>query len=800
MLKTTTLKAILLILISAVISIISWSIIRKTSTYAFDEGCSKVEIIYARGSGKGNPEDDTGRIYLREIETRIQKRGISVSHYLVGTESQGGYKYPHIDVMSDLKILYDAITSAGRGGEYGESVFQGTLELFKYIHERYNRCKESGTYFILGGYSQGAHVVGDALEILKKEIRDRIVFVGLFGDPKLYYPEGKGDNPPACRGKSMSPYRRVVLLDKCKHWQGTLKAREPYMHNDMMEKVGLWCYDRDLICGTSNVISVNDGHGKYANENRAAGQAAREAAARLQHAIENEPKPSPKPTPKPKPKPELPVTYSKIDTSYKFGMGIVGQDIVYIIDAEGITASSLASFKQSMLRKGPKLLQSNGRFLIVHIGYPVIDDNPPSSYPNIAQNPLSHGQWFIDNIDILDNIRADVPGYPLASMYHALPGLDWRYGAAKSVIFITNKTNYLSPDALGISNEMLAKVALKIDPVNVYPVVPEGAESAYQELANLTSGQVTTYNEDDDLGEAVDVALDKILERPVPFLKLAKYIADPGQEITFDASDSYVVDSTITTYDWDFDGDNIFDATTTTPVIDHTYYEKFDGLMQVRVTAANGLIANMSAVVQVGTYVPPVLPATPQGLKVEVLETNDDDRTVRLSWNPIEDTTTESLALSMNGVILGLLMPDRTSIDITDVSTLIDADFGLNAMNKKGELGAPATVSLDALYPMSAYLSVSQPATQPLGAENITTTTARDTSTSSAADEAVLGARTVELPMSLSQISDTLATTAKPTSSKDGVSSGFDLFWLLTVPAAAGIVLALKRRGVLPIK
>ncbi len=54
--------------------------------------------------------------------------------------------------------------------------------------------------------------------------------------------------------------------------------------------------------------------------------------------------------------------------------------------------------------------------------------------------------------------------------------------------------------------------------------------------------------------------------------------------------------------------------------------------------------------------------------------------------------------------------------------------------------------------------------------------------------------------MSLSQISDTLATTAKPTSSKDGVSSGFDLFWLLTVPAAAGIVLALKRRGVLPIK
>ncbi|MFZ2545292.1 MAG: cutinase family protein [Candidatus Saccharimonadales bacterium] len=90
-----------------------------------------------------------------------------------------------------------AVFSGGQSFAYGDSVKQGVGELKSYLAQRYNKCKSTGTQYILGGYSQGAQVVGQALPDIAREIRDNIVFAGFFGDPKLHYPEGFGPFPPA---------------------------------------------------------------------------------------------------------------------------------------------------------------------------------------------------------------------------------------------------------------------------------------------------------------------------------------------------------------------------------------------------------------------------------------------------------------------------------------------------------------------------------------------------------------------------------------------------------------------------
>jgi hypothetical protein len=130
------------------------------------------------------------------------------------------------------------------------------------------------------GYSQGAQLMGQALFWdLSKDLKDKILFVALFGDPKLYLPEGEGLNPPACRGELFSNWRRTV--PDCRTSSGSLGARKPYIMQDMQDKVGLWCNDNDWICGSSKWALGNSGHEHYIDENGPIDDAAREATIKV---------------------------------------------------------------------------------------------------------------------------------------------------------------------------------------------------------------------------------------------------------------------------------------------------------------------------------------------------------------------------------------------------------------------------------------------------------------------------------------------------------------------------------------
>ena len=117
-------------------------------------------------------------------------------------------------------------------------------------------CPE--TRWVLAGYSQGAMVVTEAAKSFQ---HDKVVYIALFGDPQLNLPEGKGLLPVACLGRNYSPYR--VNVPNCRTNRGSLGERNPYEYGELVGKYGLWCNEKDVVCGSTHLPWEFSGHLTY---------------------------------------------------------------------------------------------------------------------------------------------------------------------------------------------------------------------------------------------------------------------------------------------------------------------------------------------------------------------------------------------------------------------------------------------------------------------------------------------------------------------------------------------------------
>jgi len=669
------------LLIGSLLVALGFCLATQSSAHALkvDDACKLVEVIFARGSGGGAPNDEEADKYVRQIEDRIKDSSISNHTYILGQESYGGNQYPHVAVDNwSFLTGIGASLSSGQYYTYGNSVWQGVNELQSYLTQRHAKCKSTGTRYILGGYSQGAQVIGQTLPRILGSIRADIVYVGLFGDPKLHYPEGEGWNPPACRGER-SVWRKVPVFN-CDHDNGSLDARKPYLPDDMKTKTGLWCYAKDMVCDPGAVGQFS-GHGTYKNKDRAIDHAAQIAVTRLQGRLKQDNPPPPPPLPwEPTPKP--PINYDQaLDTRRVFNQGTTGENVVFAVDVSESMRLKLPSIKDYLQETIPKITARGGKVaLAVYWGVKAEDGNIyTAGYGIPFDKDLAP---MIERIGSNEQPEFLFPGSSLYVFDAAFKELEWTQGATKSLIAFSNNP-LVSPDAHGFTIESIAKRALEIDPVNIYPVVPEEVKDSYAPLAAETSGQVLSYT--DDIASAANQAFDKITKRPVPLLGNTEYKAEPGQELTFDASDSYILEGSITKYDWDYDGDGQFEATTSTPSIKHTYSAPFTGYMQVRMSASNNTLANMSAKVTIDTITPPALPPTPQNLTYTITETTDNKSKVTINWQANPDV--QAWLIQLNDMPMGYVESSRTSLEITDIDRTEDVIIHVgSATETDGEL------------------------------------------------------------------------------------------------------------------
>jgi len=130
-------------------------------------------------------------------------------------------------------------------------------------------------------------------------------------------------------------------------------------------------------------------------------------------------------------------------------------------------------------------------------------------------------------------------------------------------------------------------------------------------LAEGEEGVTVQVDSDGDGIFEQTITCDATLQPPIAEAN-GPYEGSEGSPITFDASGSYDADGNITLYEWDFDGDEIYDTNSTSSNITHTWGDDHNGTVALRVTDDDGLTTVNTTEVVVNN-VPPAVEAGPDG-------------------------------------------------------------------------------------------------------------------------------------------------------------------------------------------
>lgn len=151
---------------------------------ALTRDCANVETVFARGSGQLLLQGEVRR-FNDQIAARIMSP-LTTNHYELGTQLIDGHQYAAVPV--GIGTWQDRLNSVGAGLSggsalwYGTSVDNGVEEMASYLNDRSAKCPSS--YFVVGGFSQGAQVAGETYsEKLSDGLRNRVVYQALFGAP-----------------------------------------------------------------------------------------------------------------------------------------------------------------------------------------------------------------------------------------------------------------------------------------------------------------------------------------------------------------------------------------------------------------------------------------------------------------------------------------------------------------------------------------------------------------------------------------------------------------------------------------
>ena len=187
--------------------------------------------------------------------------------------------------------------------------------------------------------------------------------------------------------------------------------------------------------------------------------------------------------------------------------------------------------------------------------------------------------------------------------------------------------------------------------------------------------------------------------RPAAVIRQPYYYAQPGQQVTFDASASYASDARATIYEWDYNGDGVFEETTSGPITTHTYSQAVDGVVEMRMTDSNGSVSHASTRLHIGTSLDGSFPDAPTAVTVHRTSSGSGG-SVTVNWKSA-DPNVHRWGLTVDGFPVGMVEGSTRSAVIADVRSDQDVEIGVVGFNSRGGIGAAARVPLAALPSMS---------------------------------------------------------------------------------------------------
>lgn len=533
------------------------SVARLQPVQAGGIDCDDVKFVFARGSGEPLGASNAQK-WQKEITATIAGSDLDYDFYELGTRDYGGHQYEAVAVsgsLSSLLTLVGAKISAGESYKFGQSVKSGEQELLAYIQAVNSSCPQ--TKFVLGGYSQGAMLVSHSLNYIDP---DKIIYVTNFGDPKTYLPEGKGNFPDACLGKNLSNYRAHVA--DCHAYEGILGSYRPYQLEGYYDKIGLWCNGQDAMC--SSGLSI-DAHVSYV-DNGMYERAAAKIAQRLREAFPEQA--------------DFEIEASLVTT----------QDVAIILDTSPSMMQGPYNLYLMRIRQLVNEVRSlGGRVALFYYGdfryfrpgcicdfETCTPEKIDEFYNKYAEIGIIAHWWYNSGI---------------SAAYKAVTELNWRDDADKSIVIFTNQS--LSPadmdrDYLLEANQVVgAKISMYVQHGLYFD----------EAIVEATGGKV--YSESNNI-ETLTMDLTGRLPAELP---TSQYIGSIHQEIYFNASEvarelqqqkssaksrRRSPNSETLHYDWDLDGDGIFEIIDGPAQVTKQYNQPSNGFVQVKVRNDNG--------------------------------------------------------------------------------------------------------------------------------------------------------------------------------------------------------------------
>ena len=654
-------------------------------------GCQDVLVLFARGSGEEfNAGEATKFRDLLDVNL-----GSAVRHSFVelgnldGNFDVAGDEYPAKDFWHwfGTNFSFDPDTDLVLDG-YNNSRATGRKELVKFLDQRATDCPDEVT--VLGGYSQGADVVGAALPLLTSNAQNSVGYVALFGDPKF----NSGILGPATWAHGDYTWPNLG---------GSLGSRFPYLPEALQGKVGAWCNKGDWICSANPLdIRINlDGHMRYPAKWMP--EAANLISLKLRAA-----------------RPDL--ADDLVTTIIPIALRPTDKvDVAFVVDSTGSMGDDIANAQASINQVTEALFGLAASPQVALVDYKDISD----PYQARVVTPFTSDRAAFATA--VNTLTASGGGDNPESVYSGLMkafDLGWRDGALKLAITIGDAPAHDPEPGTGYTSAQVLARAFALDPVVINPIVVGGDASAitsFTALAEGSKGKVFTAAGAEQVVQSIKDAATAFSLKPVATVG-GPYTAGIGETIHFTAAGSFDPEGAIVDYAWDFDGNGSVDEHGPSPTAEHAYPAPYDGLTSVTVTATDGDTAVGTAQVQVNTDLHvPRAPAAP----VSVTATSSAEGSVSVTWEPPTDPGDAPVGgyriYRDDDVVLGMSTSEEHGVTINSVPTDREVAFKVEAVNR---YGASTPVLSNAIRTGSTSTSTPTTTSSPTAATTTTTTTA----------------------------------------------------------------------------
>ena len=269
-------------------------------------------------------------------------------------------------------------------------------------------------------------------------------------------------------------------------------------------------------------------------------------------------------------------------------------DIAFVIDSTGSMKDNVGALRARVneIMKQTEKGASSYRFALIDY-----KDHPKFNTQNyLARTDVdftSDGSVLEKGLDSLTYEGGNL-GNTNASIYSGVMqavNLKWRNGVKKIVVVIGDAPPRDPEPGTGYTAASVAKAAYEVDPVSVYGIdTGQLSSSEFQNLVSSSSGTTASASSPDQVSDLVNKAISSELNKPFAWIQ-GPYVAKVGDPVDIDAAASHAVSGSLTSYEWDFNGDGVYDETGTSPRITHAFSEEFSGVIGLRVTQSDGQTA-----------------------------------------------------------------------------------------------------------------------------------------------------------------------------------------------------------------